>query len=155
MSRSPRSDAKSQALREAGCLNRRPEAVGDPLFQGSRFFDSRDLVQVKYEMVRRVTVDAHTVRAAAADFGFSRPSFYQAQAALAQEGLPGLVPKKRGPRGGHKLTAQVVAFLQQEREGNPKVSARDLAALARKRFGIQVHPRSVERALERSGKKAR
>ena len=40
----------------------------------------------------------------AAAFGFSRPSFYQAQAALAGGGLAALVPRKPGPRRAHKLT---------------------------------------------------
>ncbi len=155
MAKGRREDAKSKTLREDRCLNRRPEAVRDLLFQGSAFFDPRDLVQVKYEMVRRVQVEKRTVSAAADDFGFSRPSFYQAQAALEREGMAGLVPRKRGPHGGHKLTEEVVVFLEQERAAKASCSARDLAALVRERFGLAVHPRSVERALERRAKKAR
>lgn len=147
-------DSKSKALREAGCLNRRPGRVSDPLFSGSGFFDARDIVQVKYEMIRRVDVDSQTVTDAAAGFGFSRPSFYQAQAALKREGLKGLVPKKRGPRGGHKLTAEVVDFLEGERSKDEAVATSELAERVEKRFGVEVHVRSVERALGRREKKA-
>ena len=40
-------------------------------------------------MVRRVKVDGLPVAHAAAAFGFSRPSFYEAAAALDRDGLPG------------------------------------------------------------------
>jgi transposase len=150
-----RPDPKSKALHESRCLNRKPQEVRDPLFQASNFFDPRDLVQVKYEMIRRVEVDSRTVTEAAAGFGFSRPSFYQAQQTLRREGLPGLVPKKRGPRGGHKLTAELVNFLEKARAKDAAVSASELAERLQKRFGLNVHPRSIERALLRREKKAR
>jgi len=83
-----RDDAKQAALREARCLNPRPEAVADQAFAaGPEFFDARDLVQVKYEMVRRVRAEGQPVTAAAAVFGFSRPSYYQAAAAVDAGGL--------------------------------------------------------------------
>jgi hypothetical protein len=87
-----RPDPKVEALRETRTLNPRPEAVRDDGFSSSEFFDARDLVQVKYEMVRRVQVDGAAAAHAAAAFGFSRPSYYEAAAALARDGLPGLVP---------------------------------------------------------------
>ena len=87
-----------EALREARTLNPHPDAVRDEEFGSSGFFDARDLVQVKYEMVRRVQAEGMPVTSAARAFGFSRPSYYQAAAALARAGLPGLVPAKPGPR---------------------------------------------------------
>src|SRR5680860_61479 len=106
-------DPKVDALREARTLNSRPESVVDEGFTGSEFFDSRDLVQVKYEMVRRVEVDGVPVAQAASGFGFSRPSYYQAAAALAQGGLPALVPARPGPRRAHKRTEQVLAHAEE------------------------------------------
>ena len=92
-------DPKMTALRESRCLNPHPEQVTDPAFLAEGFFDARDAVQVKYEMVRRVSVDGAPVTAAAAAFGYSRPSYYQAAAALAAAGLDGLVPAEaRAPR---------------------------------------------------------
>ena len=95
--RKPR-DPKTEALRKQGSLNPRPERIRDPLFAEEVFFDPRDLVQVKYEMVRRVRVDRQPVSRCAEAFGFSRPSFYKAQAALDGGGLQALVPKRPGPR---------------------------------------------------------
>src|SRR6266702_2103531 len=76
-------DPKVTALRETRCLNPHPEQVTDEAFLSADFFDARDAVQVKYEMVRRVRVDGAPVTATAAAFGYSRPSYYQAAAALA------------------------------------------------------------------------
>jgi hypothetical protein len=101
-SRQPARDPKVEALRADGTLHRHATEVTDPVFATHEFFDPRDAVQVKYEMIRRVEVDAHAVAPTAAAFHFSRPSFYQAQRAFQQRGLAGLLPKKRGPRGTQK-----------------------------------------------------
>src|SRR6266496_202329 len=84
--RGAEADPKEAALRQARCLNPHPEHVRDAAFLASEFFDARDVVQVKYEMVRRVTADGASVTAAAAAFGYSRPSYFEAAAALAQYG---------------------------------------------------------------------
>src|SRR6202158_2451502 len=99
-------DPKVASLRDARCLNPHPEAVTDAAFRSQEFFDARDAVQVKYEMVRRVRVDGDSVSAAAAAFGYSRPSFYEAAAALDEQGIDGLAAAKPGPRGGDKLTEE-------------------------------------------------
>ena len=98
--RDPRPDPKQAALAETRCLNPHPEQVRDEAFLASEFFDARDLVQVKYEMVRRVKAEGAPVTSAAAAFGYSRPSYYEAAAALERSGLEGLVPARPGPRGG-------------------------------------------------------
>jgi transposase len=146
------SEEKRAALRQAHALNPRPQAVVDALFTtGHRFFDAQDLVQVKYEMLRRVHLDGYSVTQAAALFGVSRPTFYQAQRAWQQGGLAGLVPARPGPRRAHKLGTAVVQFLQQARAADPHSRATQLARQVEERFGVVVHPRSIERALARSG----
>jgi transposase len=150
MPRRAAQDPKVEALREQRTLNPRPEAVSDPAFGGSEFLDARDLVQVKYEMVRRVRVDQDPVSRTAAAFGFSRPSFYEAAAALDGEGLAGLVPRRPGPRRAHKLTAEIVEFAQAALDADSSLRAADLVRLISDRFGTSVHPRSIERALARA-----
>ena len=107
-------------------------------------------MQVKYEMVRQVRVDGQPVSRSAAAFGFSRPSFYQAAAAVDAAGLAGLVPARPGPRRAHKLTDEVVAFARQARAADPVPGWAELAASIADRFGVRVHPRSVERAVARA-----
>ena len=153
MAKNKLSDSKVQSLRLRGSLNRHPEKVADPLFAASDFFDPRDLVQVKYEMVRRVQIDHQTISGSAASFGFTRPSFYQAQARIKRGGLPALVPQKPGPRRRHKLSAEVMAFIQELRSEDPSLRPPDLVHRLLARFGRKVHVRSVERALARPEKK--
>jgi transposase len=146
-------DPKIEALRQRGSLNPHPERVADPLFQTSKFFDARDLVQVKYEMVRQVRVDGEPVRHSAAAFGFSRPTFYQAQTLLEGGGMAALVTQKPGPRRSHKLNPDVMAFIEQLRIEDASLRAADLVGRVQHRFGRKVHPRSIERALARQEKK--
>jgi len=146
-------DPKALALGRQGSLHPHPERVTDPLFGGSEFFDARDLVQVKYEMLRRVRVDGHPITESAAAGGLSRPSFYQAKAGFDQEGLGGLVRKKPGPRRAHKLSSEVVGFLASLLADDPSLAPATLARRVLDRFGRSVHPRSIERALARQKKK--
>ena len=150
-----RTDAKDKALAEHGALNPRPQNVAYRQFQFNEFFDPYDLVQVKYEMLRQVRVDGQTVTETAAAFGFSRPAFYQAQASFEQDGLPGLVPKRPGPRHAHKLSEVVMQFVDQQRATDPTLRAPVLANMIRKRLGLSVHPRSIARALSRRANKGR
>src|SRR5215831_14920616 len=101
MPRTQKDTDKQKALRHHGTLNPRPQDVRHALFQDSDFFDPEDMTQVKYEMLRQVRVDKRPISQAAHEFGFSRPSFYMANAAFEQAGLAGLLPLKRGPRRGH------------------------------------------------------
>ena len=155
MARTPDVDPKTQALRQSGTLNPRPKDVRNELFREQEFFDPRDLVQVKYEMLRRVSKDSDSISEAAASFGFSRPSFYQAQTAFKADGLAGLVPHKRGPKQGHKLTTEILQFLRKARGDDAGLKATALAEMVQERFGTTIHPRTIERRLLRDQKKRR
>jgi len=155
MAKKPTRDPKTRALQQEASLHPHPEQVSDELFLTHEFFDPRDLVQVKYEMLRRVQSEGQAVSQSAAHFGFSRPSFYQAQTAFEQGGLPALMPQKRGPKKAHKLTAEVLAFVRQAQQEDPSLRPAAVASLVKDRYGISVHPRSIARALTRSQKKLR
>src|SRR5437899_3674065 len=118
--------SKRDALKRHGTLNPHPNAVTDPLVETGDFFDRDDVVQVKYEMLRRVTVDEQSVTQSAAAFGFSRPTYYQAEADFQRDGLFGLLPEKRGPRRGHKLTPEVLDFARSEEHTSELQSLRHL-----------------------------
>lgn len=148
-------DAKRSLLRQQGVLHPHPEAVTAALFRDNSFFDPDDLIQVKYEMLRRVEAEQAPVSLAAHQAGLSRPSFYQAQAALQQNGLAGLIPQKPGPHGAHKLTASVLDFLDRQRASQPDLNYAKLARLVKEQLGITVHPRTIERVLSRRQKKRR
>jgi transposase len=156
MARRPhREDPKSVALREAGALHAHPERVRDPAFAAHEFFDARDRVQVKYEMLRRHRVEGQPVADVARSFQISRQAFYAAQDAFTTQGLPGLVPQRPGPKGAHKCTEEILDFAEHWHadESAPRMEA--MAEAVRHRFGATIHPRSLQRALARRKKKRR
>ncbi|MEI8703316.1 helix-turn-helix domain-containing protein (plasmid) [Mesorhizobium mediterraneum] len=150
MSDSKRS--KTDALIEEGTFNPSPEKVGDPKFRGSEFFDPHDAVQVRYEMLRRVSIDNVSVTVASDEYGVSRPTYYQARASFDAAGIAGLVPKKPGPRGPHKIDDEVLAFLQAQLAPGEPVRARELAKLVRCELDVELHPRTIERVLKKTGR---
>jgi transposase len=148
-------DDKTESLKKYGALNPRPQKVTEKMFSDSalEFFDPHDLVQVKYEMLRAVDKEGRSVKQASEAFGFSRPAFYQAQSQFKQGGVTGLVKKRSGPKSAHKLTDDILAFIEEKvKEGKP-LRARKLAPLIKDKFGKDVHPRSIERAVRRRKKK--
>ncbi len=149
MASGPRQRARrQQALEAEGATHPRPEAVTDPLFRDSAFFDPNDLVQIKYEMLRSVEQDGRAVVKVAQAFGLSRPVYYVARDLFNREGLPGLLPRKRGPKRPHKLTDETLATLAQAvRETERMPSGAELAAILQERYGIRAHPRSILRRL--------
>ena len=155
MMRPPKPTPKRQALHDSGTINMHAEAVHDSAFVGSEFFDPHDLVQVRYEMLRRVSAEGLSITDAVARFGVTRPTFYKAQADFARAGLVGLLPAKRGPHGPHKITDEVMRFIQQSRQGEPQLDGPALVERIQHHFGLAVHRRTVERALARSKKKRR
>lgn len=146
----PSDDAKVEALRRQGALHPHSEIVQDEAFQGEEFLDPRDRVQVKYEMLRRHRVEGQSVTEAAASFGVSRQAFYLAERAFEREGLPGLVPGRRGPRRAHKCSDEVLDFVEQWRQAP---SDQSVSEAVEQRFGVKIHPRSLDRALARRKKK--
>lgn len=144
---------RSVLLNAQGALNPHPERLKAPGFCEDGFFDPRDLVQVRYEMLRYAHQSGATKSAAAARFGVSRPTFYHLEAAFLREGWGGLLPRPRGPKAGHKLTDEVMAFIKALHHANPKLGARQLARRLHEEHGVSVHPRSIERALAREKKR--
>ena len=146
-------DAKIAELNQSGTLNPHPEAVVDALFRNNPFFDGRDLLQTRYEMLRRHRVEALSIVDAALTFGVSRPTFYQAQAAFAAQGLAGLVPQQRGPKGRHKLSPEILQHVQALKTGDSSLSTAKCVKEIHQHFGILVHRRSLERALQSKKKR--
>lgn len=141
-------DSKAETLRRYGALNPHPERVTDKLFHDNSFFDPRDLVQVKYEMLRQVREDDETVTASAQRFGLSRFSWYQAQQAYDRGGLPALCKRKPGPRRRHKFSDDVIAELRKAKADSPHISIAELLAMLKERFSLNVHRRTLERVLK-------
>jgi transposase len=149
MAKLKRPDQKTLVLKRTGTLNPRPGSVSDALFKEKPFFDPKDLLQVRYEMLRRHTVEGVSVVDVAANFGVSRPTVYQAQDAFQQAGLMGLFPKHRGPKEGHKLSTEVIEYVRALRAAEPGLTTVACVQAVQEKFGIKLHRRSLERALSK------
>lgn len=148
-------DAKRKALQTTGTLNPRAAQVRHPLFEKSSFFDPEDLLQLKYETLRAVEIERCPIAKAARDFGLSRPTIYEAQVQFQQEGLEGLLPHKRGPKAAHKLTEEILQFFLAQRTAEPELKAEELARRVRQRYGVKLHPRTIQKALNTKAKRGR
>ena len=150
----PKPDPKIQSLHRSHALHPHPERVQDAEFvTHPAFFDARDLVQVKYEMLRRARTGRLPVSEIARTFGLSRPVFYDAARAFAQHGMPGLLPERPGPRAPHKFTPEMLTFLANERRRDATVRPAELARRIEATFRVRVHPHSVARHLKAGDKK--
>ena len=148
MSKRQKVDAKMAELDRSGTLNPHPEAIVDPLFQNNPFFDPRDLLQARYEMLRRHRIEGRSIVDTAQAFGVSRPTFYHAQTAFTEQGLAGLLPQLRGPKSRHKLSSEVLQHVLALKTADPTLTTAQCVQEIRQRFGISVHRRSLERALQ-------
>ena len=146
-------DPKVAALRAAGALHPRPEAVQDEAFARQEFFDRRDRVQVKYEMLRR-----HRVDGTAGDRGGDRVRGQPPGLLCRRDGLHGgraaraCSRARAGRKRAHKCTDDILDFVEQQRAETPGRSAAAMADAVREHFGVAVHPRSLARALVRRKK---
>ena len=142
-------DERKQRLKKEGTLHPNPDRVKTDLLAKSPFFDANDLIQMKYEMLRNVTVDEQSVAQAADTFGLSRVAYYHALKQYQSHGLAGLLPYRRGPKHPHKFTPEVMSFINEQLlsiVGRPDWSL--LSKQIEDKFGTKVHPRSVERAVK-------
>lgn len=140
---------KIENLKNQKLLNPHPEKIMDNKFLDNPFFDPNDLLQVKYEMLRKYENENITSDQAAHCYGFSRMSFHRIKTAFNQEGINGLLPEQKGPREGHKVTDEIVMFLKQTLLDQPELSLMDLKIKTEEKYGISVHKRSIERAIKK------
>jgi transposase len=146
-------DPKAEVLRQQGTLHPNPEMIRDEAFQRDAFFDRRDVVQVRYEMLRRHKVDGEAVTEVAGNFGISRQAYYMTEAAFENQGIAGLLPRPHGPQRAHKCTDEILDFVEQW-HADPS-APETVSEAVEKQFGVSIHPRSIARALTRRKKKLR
>lgn len=154
MSNKTYTDNKLKILEENGSLNKSADKVKDPVFQTNPFFDAKDIVQVKYEMLRAVEKDRQSIIQSSKAFGFSRVSYYKIFNAFKNNGMEGILPRKRGPRKAHKLTPEIMDFINGKISQDPDISKQDLVDILETDKGIKIHKRTIEKNLV-SGKKKR
>jgi transposase len=135
---------KRGEMMKNGSYNHRADAVTNKLFQRFRFFDAHDVMQVKYEMLRAVEKDNCDITEAAEAFGFSRVSFYQARKDFEANGIAGLIPKKRGPKGSRKVNESDIEFAKALIGTHTKAQ---IVMLLKEERGVEISKRTLERQL--------
>lgn len=140
---------KVSIMKENGSFNEKYKKVTAPAFGSGIFFDPRDIVQVKYEMLRCVSLGEATVTQAADQFGFSREAFYNNKNAYELGGVQALFPKKTGPKGPHKLVPEAIQWIDAFIQENPRAHVSEINGHLRENMGISVHNRTIERYLSK------
>jgi len=142
---------KEEVLRENGSFNPQYSRVSDMMFQNSRFFDARDIVQVKYEMLRSVQSGERNVSQASKEFGFSRESYYKNKRLFEADGLGALVPRKPGARSAYKFNDEGKAFVTGYAKEHPHAKSNEISRQMEQQTGLKVHPRTIDRFFQKKG----
>ena len=142
--------AKDDNLKKNGCFNGNHNNVTAGVFDELPFFDKKDIVQVKYEMIRAASNNEGSVTEIADSFGFSRKSFYQIREAFRAGGLFSLVPKKTGPKGASKLKPEALEFIEKYISMHEHAKVKEVSAALESEMGIKVHSRTIYRHIKKN-----
>ena len=137
---------KEEKLKENGTYNSNHKNVKSKLFANSQFFDARDIVQVKYEMLRAVSHEKKSVTQVSKEYGFSREAFYENKRVFNKDGITALIPKKKGPKGSHKLSGGE-KFIENYLEKKPEAKAPEIAVQLERETGMKLHPKTIRRYI--------
>jgi len=140
---------KEDTLKKNGCFNSNYKNVSAAIFKTVPFFDKKDIVQVKYEMIRAASKEEGSITEIADAYGFSRKSYYQINEVFQTGGLYALIPKKSGPKGPHKLTQEVLEFIDTYLADHKNAKAIEISMQLEAEKGIKIHPRTIYRYLEK------
>ena len=152
MRKPPRHDPKSQALAATACSIRIPTPSTIHCSPPTRF----SIPGIWYRFATR-WCDATTPMACPSatrqlhSVSPGRPST-RLRAHLRRLVWPASCHVPRGPKDGHKLSAKVVAFVTDLKASQPELTTPQCLAAIEAQFGVNVHRRSLERALARKKK---
>jgi len=142
--------SKEDTLKQNGCFYNNYESVTAGIFKTAAFFDSRDVVQVKYEMIRAASNNEGSITEISDAYGFSRKSFYQILKAFQDGGLYALIPQKPGPKKPHKLNDEAAAFIDSFLSEHTKAKPKEIAVALEAETGVSIHPRTIYRYLKKN-----
>lgn len=136
---------KQEILIANGTFNKNYTKVRASYFVNDDFFDPRDIVQVKYEMLRMAQTSSKSIHEVADEFGFSRAGFYKTKSSFDSMGISALVPDKSGPRKARKLTEEHQLFIDEYLDKNPTASSESISRILHEERGLKISKRTVER----------
>ena len=141
---------KEENLKKNMCFNSNHKNVTAGIFNTNPFYDKRDTVQVKYEMLRAASKDEGSITDIADTFGFSRKSYYLINKTFEEGGLCALLPQKKGPKRASKLNSEILAFIDSFLDDNQNAKAKDISEALETNKGIRIHPRTIYRHIKKN-----
>ena len=148
-------NSKEEILKSNGTFNKDSKSVIAEDFKSGIFFDPKDIVQVKYEMLRSVANNESSVSEASKKYGLSRQSYYVSKTSMEEGGIAGLLPRKTGPRNAYKLTDEGKQFIDSYTTSHPDAKTREINSVMLAETGISVHDRTVRRYLSKKSLSSR
>ena len=131
----------------------RNDKVTEPRFLDSDLFDPKDLLQVRYEMVRSIKEGVITLDEVPSKYGVSAMTAKRCVSSLEKGGIIALVPERKGPKGPSSLDDESLRFIDSYIAEHPKASGRKVHDALEAEKHVGVSKRTVERYL--SSKKAK
>jgi transposase len=138
-------ELKKKFLEQEGLINPKPERVSHPLFE------TLNLPQVRYEMIRTARVENISVSKACELFGFSREYFYKLERSFMARGYVALLGSTMGRRPIIALNQEIVNFIVHRKMEQPTVSGENLRQELQKLYNVDCSRRTVERIVEKLG----
>jgi len=142
---------KKEFLEKEGIINPKPERVSYSLFKNLEFFDSLDLPQVKYEMLRTARVDKVSVSDVCKLFGFSREYFYKLERAFMERGYVSLLGTTMGRRPLIAINQEIVNYIAHRKLNDSTISGESLRKEILSVYKVDCSRRTVERIIEKIG----
>jgi len=147
MAKLKKPDQKILELKRTGTLNPYPDSVSDSLFQENPFFDPKDLLQVRYEMLRRHSVEGISIVDVATRFGVFAPDCLSGPGCIPANGPER--PASQAPRSQRRAQTIFRGSRVCAGASNRRAHFDDggLCPSCSGKVGIRIHRRSLERAL--------
>ena len=138
---------KIDSLKSSGSYNDRHREVTLNRFNNDDFYDPSDIVQVKYEMLRGVREHDLTVEEVSKQYGMSRTAYYNAKEAFEENGVLGLIPVKRGPKGS-RLDPETERCIDEYLADHPRSKTPEVCKRVLSVTGISIPVSTMRRIIK-------
>ena len=142
---------KESRLKESNTYNPKSDMITASIFANNQLMDPKDLLQVRYELVRAIKCESKPIREICSEYGVSVSTARRYAEDLKKGGLIALVPEQKGPSGPTKLTKEASDFIDAYRKKNPESSGGKIHSALESKLHTGVSKRTVERYLSKKG----
>ena len=144
---------KEAFLKANHTFNFRNDKVIASRFIESDLYASRDLLQVRYELVRSIEEGDIALDEVPDKYGVSSVTAKRYVRSFKEGGMIALVPEQKGPKGPSSLDDEALRFIDSYIAEHPKASGRKVHEALESERHLGISKRTVERYL--SSKKAK